>query len=69
MKKKAKQIEEIQPRSSSYTAAELEEMAWSLVNRGLASIGILEMRFSKPPKSWGFQRQSQRAFERSYQWK
>ena len=65
MRKKSKKLFPIKRKSLSYTAEELEKMAWSLVNRGLASKGIIEAGFTKPPFNRGSRNGDHSAYERN----
>ena len=64
MKKKSKKIEPTSLRPIAYTADQLEQMAWSLVNRGLATRAIIETRFTKPQFNRGSRHGDHSAYER-----
>jgi len=65
MKKKSKKLLVASLKPTPHTAAELHEMACSLVHRGLASKAIIETRFEKPQFSRGNRHGNHQALERS----
>ena len=66
MKKKSKKVDRKPQKSPSLTAADLDKMAWSLVNRGLASRAIIETRFTNPQFSRGSRHGDHSAYERKF---
>ena len=66
MKKKSKKVIQQTQKSLKLTAADLDKMAWSLVNRGLATRAIIETRFSNPQFNRGSRHGDHSAYERKF---